>query len=161
VTIALPITKGLAQWTCRASRVRRFFDTFRYPILPYLHELVTRPTVSRVLTIIELICPNGRNLLCVELYVISEYRPYRASEYSVNLEVMQTQHSGAESRCRLLFEIFPICTRSRCFRNCRRRDCSSLLSSGLWCECSLSVGIRLVILAAVMGVEHLNYACHP
>ena len=50
---------------------------------------------------------------------------------------------------------------SRCRRYCRRGDCSSLLSSGLCLECSLSVGIRIVILAAVMTMEHLDYACHP
>jgi hypothetical protein len=37
----------------------------------------------------------------------------------------------------------------------------SLLISGLCCSCSLWVGIRLVILAAVMTMEHLDYACHP
>ena len=115
-------------------------------MLRYLHELVTRLTVSRVLTVLERICPDGRNLLCVELYVISEYAPYTA-----RLRMMK----------RVMLKRSPSRTESRCRRNCRRTDRSSLFSSGLWRECSLSVGIRLVILAAVMGMEHLNYACHP
>jgi len=55
----------------------------------------------------------------------------------------------------------PSRTESRCRRNCRRVDFSSLFSSGSWCECSRSVGILLYILAAVVGREHLDYACHP
>jgi hypothetical protein len=76
--------------------------------------------------------------------VISEYKPYRAMEYSMHLEVMQTQHSGAESRLS---------------RYGTRTDRSSLLNSGL--RTRSGMGIRLVIVRLVQGVEHLNYACHP
>ena len=43
-----------------------------------LHDILI--TVSRVLIVLDKIYDYGRNLLCVELYVISEYRPYTASE---------------------------------------------------------------------------------
>ena len=35
------------------------------------------------------------------------------------------------------------------------------LISGLCCSYSLSVGIRILIARRLMGMEHLNYACHP
>ena len=89
---------------------------------------------------------NGPDSYCVELYVISEYAPYTASEYTITRVATQYQHSS---------------TAPKWLRNLRRKRLVVSLSSGLWLECSLCVGIRLVILAAVMGMEHLNYACHP
>ena len=38
---------------------------------------------------------------------------------------------------------------------------SSLISDLLYCSYSLWVGIRILIVRWLMGMEHLNYACHP
>ena len=103
-------------------------------------------TVSTVDTVALRIYDSGRNLYSEKLHDSREYSPYTASDRTMK---------------RTMLKRYPSRTESRCFRNCRRTDFSSLFSSGLWRECSLSVGIRLVILAAVMAMEHLNYACHP
>ena len=109
-----------------------------------LHDILI--TVSTVDTVALRIYDSGRNLYSEKLYDSREYRPYTASDRTMK---------------RVMLKRYPSRTESRCFRNCRRVDCSSRFSSGLCFSYSLCVGIRLVILAAVMGMEHLNYACHP
>ena len=75
-----------------------------------------------------------------------EYRPYRAKSCMHTRIRAQYQHSWAKPMW---------------LSHSRRNRLGSDLISGSWCECSLWVGIRLVILAAVVTMEHLNYACHP
>ena len=123
------------------SHYRSLFDTG-------LHDVLI--TVSRVLIVLDKIYDSGRNLYSEKLYDSSEYRPYTASDRTMK-RVIEKRYPRSS----------PTVTESRCLRNCRRTDLSSRLSSGLCLSYSLCVGIRLVILAAVMTVEHLNYACHP
>ena len=47
-------------------------------------------------------------------------------------------------------------------RNLKRNDgFESVLISGLCCSYSLWVGIQILIVRHLKGMEHLNYACHP
>ena len=79
-----------------------------------LHDIVI--TVSRVLIVLDKIYDYRRNLYSEKLYDSNEYKPYTASERTMK---------------RTMLKRYPSRTESRCFRNCRRTDFSSRLSSGL------------------------------
>jgi len=79
-------------------------------------------------------------------YEINEYKPYRANAMTT-VRIMR-----ADPSCGTPWS-----------RNLGRHAglWSGLISGWLWLSCSLWVGIWILIVRCLVGVEHLNYACHP
>ena len=126
---------------------KTIFDTFR---LPYSRLAYLLATTVLTVPMLELVCDwyavmDGTRIID-NAYVSIEYKPIMARAYTHTRNNKRVGWTGI-----LLSKYVSL----RCGIE------SSLISGLLYCSYSLWVGIRIVIVRRFMGMEHLNYACHP
>ena len=111
--------------------------------LPYTDCSIDRAYCIDCRARVETICSYRRNLYD---YENNEYKPYRANEYSMTRLIVRHGQHG--------------CTRSK---NGSRYGAwwSGLISGVSSLSNSLWVGMWVLIVWWLQGMEHLNYACHP